>query len=146
MLAAAPLIIGLVVPFPAAAVPITVPPAAVPPVVVEPLVDRRVPQVTSAALVVRRYTMDLVLARTPSGRSDATTLADLRAAVRNVDAFYSRNTGGRIRFVVGRTHGWSRSTRACSISVPRSLASRRGWKVSARRIVSTTSHVLAFKA
>ena len=83
----------------------------------------------------RRYRVDLVLARTPGGRRDLTTLADLRAALRNVDAFYDRNTGGRVRFVVGRTHGWSRASTSCSLDVPRRLADRFGWSRSSRRLV-----------
>ncbi len=62
-------------------------------------------------------------------------MADLRAAVRNVDAFYNRNTGGLIRFSVGRTHGWARPSTSCAIDVPRQLARRFGWGAVPRSIV-----------
>ena len=83
----------------------------------------------------RRYTVDLVLATGPRGRRDRTTMADLRAAVRNVDAFYNRNTGGLIRFSVGRTHGWARPSTSCAIDVPRQLARRFDWGAVPRSIV-----------
>ena len=84
---------------------------------------------------VRRIRVDLVLATAPGGRRDATTIADLAAGVRNVDAFYDRNTGGRIRFTVGRTKSWTRTSNACSIGVPRSLASRLRWSERRNRIL-----------
>jgi hypothetical protein len=84
---------------------------------------------------VRRYTVDLVLAASTNGRRDRTTLADLREAVRIVDAFYARNTGGRVRFTVGRTHGWVRSGTSCGLGVPRGAADRLGWEPSPRRLV-----------
>jgi hypothetical protein len=84
---------------------------------------------------VRRYTVDLVLAAGPRGRRDRTRLADLRAAVRNVDAFYSRNTGGLVRFSVGRTHGWARPSESCSIGVPRELTRRLDWAARERSLV-----------
>jgi hypothetical protein len=84
---------------------------------------------------VRRYTVDLVLAASPRGRRDRTRLADLRAAVRNVDAFYNRNTGGLIRFSVGRTRGWSTPSQSCSIDVPRQLARRFDWSPQERSLV-----------
>lgn len=90
---------------------------------------------TAARQAVRRYTVDLVLAASSGGRHDRTRMADLRAAVRNVDAFYSRNTGGLIRFSVGRTHSWSRPAASCSISVPRELARRFDWAPRDRSLV-----------
>jgi hypothetical protein len=84
---------------------------------------------------VRRYTVDLVLATGPGGRRDRTRLADLRAAVRNVDAFYNRNTGGLVRFSVGRTHGWATPSQSCSLGVPRELARRFDWTAQDRSVV-----------
>ena len=92
-------------------------------------------RVPASRAPVRRYTVDLVLATGPRGRRDRTTMADLRAAVRNVDAFYNRNTGGQIRFSVGRTHGWARPSESCSIDVPRELARRFDWGAVPRSIV-----------
>lgn len=104
------------------------------------VVEAGVPVLRSAApvaasRVVRRIKVDLVLVTAPNGRRDATRMADLEAGVRNVDAFYDRNTGGRIRFSVGRTRTWVRSSTSCSIDVSRSAARRLGWSERGDRVL-----------
>ena len=89
----------------------------------------------AAARVVRRIKVDLVLVTGPGGHRDATRLADLVAGVRKVDAFYDRNTGGRIRFTVGRTRSWVRSSTACSIAVPRAMSRRLHWSEGGDRVL-----------
>lgn len=99
--------------------------------------------VPSARTVPRRkvkwHTVNLVLVKGPRGK-DRTTIADLRLGVRQTDAYYSRITGGRIRFKVGRTHTWVRSGSLCDVGVGASLANRFGWRARPR------AHVVAYQA
>lgn len=94
---------------------------------------------TTARQKVVRHKVNLVLVKGPGGK-DKTTIADLKLAVRQVDAFYSRITNGRIRFTVGKTHGWVRTGSVCDVGVGAQLANRFGWRASAR------SHVVAYQA
>lgn len=87
----------------------------------------------------RWHTVNLVLVKGPRGK-DMTTMADLELGVRQTDAFYSRVTDGRVRFRVGRTHGWVRSGTVCDVGVGAAFANRFGWRARAR------SHVVAYQA
>jgi hypothetical protein len=93
----------------------------------------------SARKKVQRHKVNLVLVKGPGGK-DKTTIGDLKLAVRQVDAFYSRITNGRIRFKVGKTHTWVRTGSVCDVGVGAQLANRFGWRASAR------SHVVAYQA
>lgn len=87
------------------------------------------------AAAVRTYTVDLILVRSTSGKRNRATLAQLKAGVRATDAYYSRATGGLIRFSVGRTKSWSRSSIACSPTVTSRIARKLKWSGSSRRLV-----------
>ncbi|MFN8167450.1 MAG: hypothetical protein U0S36_01555 [Candidatus Nanopelagicales bacterium] len=93
------------------------------------------PGVLVRAAGVRTYTVDLILVRSTSGKRNRATLASLKAGVRATDAYYSRATGGLVRFAVGRTKSWSRSSIACSPTVTSRIARKLGWKGSSRRLV-----------
>lgn len=88
---------------------------------------------------VQRHKVHLVLVRGPRGK-DGTTLSALEAAVRQVNRFYVRSTGGRIRFKVGKVHGWVRAPGYCDNSIAGQLADRFGWQP--KKYV----HVVAYQA
>lgn len=88
---------------------------------------------------VQRHKVHLVLVKGPRGK-DKTTLADLKTAVRQVNAFYVRSTGGRIKFKVGKTHNWVRGRGYCNNSIAGTLADRFGWKP------KKNVHVVAYQA
>jgi hypothetical protein len=87
------------------------------------------------AAAVRTYTVDLVLLRSTKGARNRTTLAQLKAGIRSTDAFYAKATGGLVRFTVGRTKGWSRTSVRCSPAATARIARKLGWGGSARRLV-----------
>ena len=87
------------------------------------------------AAAVRTYTVDLVLVRARNGSRNGATLKQLKAGVRATDDFYRRATGGAIRFTVGRTKGWTRSSIACSPGVTARLARKFGWRAGSRHLV-----------
>ena len=84
---------------------------------------------------VRWYTVDLGLALNAHSHKDRMTLAALSAGVAAVDDFYSRNTGGLLRFRVGQTRTWTATRSACSLDVPYRLARAAHWTVSTRTVV-----------
>jgi hypothetical protein len=83
----------------------------------------------------RTYTVDLVLMRSSSGARNRATLAQLKGGIRATDAFYSKATGGLVRFAVGRTKGWTRTKAACSPAATAKVARQLGWGGSSRRLV-----------
>ncbi len=83
----------------------------------------------------RTYTVDLVLLRSTSGARNRATLAELSAGIRATDAYFARATGGLVRFKVGRTKGWTRTTIACSPTATARAARKLGWGGSSRRLV-----------
>ena len=93
----------------------------------------------SAALVpavaARTYTVDLILIRSKKGARNRATVAELKAGLRSTDAYYARATGGLVRFRVGRTTSWTRTTIACSPAATARIARRLGWGGSSRRLV-----------
>jgi len=89
----------------------------------------------AVGLAVRWYAVDLGLALNAHSHKDRMTLADLSAGVAAVDDFYSRNTGGLIRFRVGQTRTWTATRSACSLDVPYRLARAAHWTVSSRTVV-----------
>ena len=95
---------------------------------------------TSARVKARWHTVNLVLVRSPSGRKDRTTMKDLKRGVRQTDAYYSRVTGGKVRFKVGRTHRWARTSAACTPLLGGRLANRYHWRPTVR------THVVAYQA
>lgn len=105
---------------------------------VQAAADSAAAGVTTTKRKVQRHKVHLVLAKGPRGK-DGTTLADLKRAVRQVDAFYSRSTGGRIRFKVGQVHGWARARGYCDNHIAGQLADRFGWQP--RKYV----HVVAYQ-
>jgi Peptidase M66 len=84
---------------------------------------------TAAAAKVHWHTVSFVLALPPGAHPDASTVADARAAIANVDAYYRAVSKGRIRFRAGKVLSWTKVSSRCSMSGVSAVAKKRHLRI-----------------
>jgi Metallo-peptidase family M12B Reprolysin-like len=73
------------------------------------------PTVAAAAPKVQWHTISFVLGLPKGAAKDASTVADARAAISNVDGYYRAVSRGRVRFRAGRVVSWTRTSTRCTL-------------------------------
>ena len=100
------------------------------------LVGLTAPTAASAApRTVDRHVVSFVLGVPPGATPDASTVADARAVIADVDAFYRTVSKGRIRFVAGKVVSWTKATSRCKLSSVSAAARAHGLRIGAKRHV-----------
>jgi hypothetical protein len=94
---------------------------------------------TAAAAKVHWHTVNFVLALPPGAHPDASTVADARAAIANVDAYYRSVSKGRIRFKAGKVLSWTKVSSHCSMTSISAVAKKRHLRL------SQWSHVVMYE-
>jgi Peptidase M66 len=69
-----------------------------------------------AAAKVHWHTVSFVLGLPPGAHPDASTVADARGAIADVDAYWRSVSHGRIRFKAGKVVSWTKVSTRCSMS------------------------------